>query len=111
MADNDYSLRFKGYEIETDIPYLNDDAEDQSVDVTLVLPSGERLVATFVTLEYLKAMRQLHRQTGDFCNGKYFTTSGMIEIEEISEENIRKTIDDLIEQESLHIIFDDVKKL
>ncbi len=89
--------KFEGYDFEIDIPDReNFNPLNQAVEVVLTTRTGERYSANFVTRAFVDYMFEKNKRTGECANGTYFCMPDRIDIEEIKDENVRKTIDDLI---------------
>lgn len=78
---------------------------DDNVDVEIKLDNGETYVATFFTLENIKKIFNRYEITGECANGLYLWSENMIIIENLSEEIVRKSIDDLIESGEVYTAF------
>lgn len=91
--------KFKDYEFKinwtSSEPY---DIENEAIDVRITTSSGEEYSANFTTLKFLDYVFEKNRRTGECSSGTYFCMPGMIIVEKLTEDNIKRTIDDLIDR-------------
>src|SRR3989344_783844 len=71
---------------------------DETVEVRLTTRDGQEYSANFTAKGFIDPMFEKNKRTGECAKGTYFCMPNMILVEEISEENVRKTIDDLIDR-------------
>lgn len=74
-----------------DIDVLND-----NVDVEIKLNNGRKFIATFFTIENIKSLLHHYQKTGECANGLYIWATDMIIVDRLTEDVIRKSIVDLI---------------
>ena len=77
------------------------DVYDDNMDVEIVLPTGERYAATFVTVENISSLFKKNRVTGECASGSYLWVADMIIVQRLEHEVIWVTIRDLMEQGEL----------
>ena len=80
-------------------------SNDSNCDVMVTLGDGRRFVGTFFTLTNIRTLMARYRGTGECARGSYFWASDMIIVDELSEETIRATVQDLIEEGELESAF------
>ncbi len=92
-----YQDRYKGYRFRfnwtSSEPF---DPRKETVEVRLTTKDGEESLANFTATGFIDYMFEKNKETGECVNGTYFCMPNMILVEEISERNVRATIDDLI---------------
>ncbi len=66
------------------------------VEVRLTTKDGQEYMTDFVALDFFRMIFEKNKTTKECANGTYFSRPNMIIVEEISEQNIKATIDDLI---------------
>jgi len=71
--------------------------DDYNVDVWIDYCS-KKYCFTFFTINNIKSLFIKNKKEGECKNGLYFTCPDMIILEELSIENIKNTIDGLIEE-------------
>jgi len=76
-----------------------------NVDVEVTFPDGRRFAATFFTLKNIQELMTHHASTGECLNGLYFWASDMVIIQDITETNIRKAIEDMISTGEFERVF------
>ena len=72
------------------------DPKNETVEVRLNTRDGEEYHANFTAKNFIDYMFKKNKRTGECAEGTYFCIPGMIIVEEINNQNIRGTIDDLI---------------
>lgn len=87
---NGYSFRFNWTSSE---PF---DQVNGTVEVILTTKNGQEYSVNFITRSFINYMFEKNKRTGECAKGTYFCMPNMILVEEISERNVRTTIDDLI---------------
>lgn len=87
----DYKYRINWDNSVRDTP-LEDVAE-----VRLTTKDNQKYYADFVAKDFIKYVFDKNKKTGECANGTYFCIPNMILVEKINEENVKKTIDSLIE--------------
>ncbi len=80
--------------------------KDDNVDVQVKFDNGDLYTATFFTLKNLQTLFNKYKKTGECSSGLYFYCSDMILVENMTIENIEKTISDLINEDELTSAFD-----
>jgi len=75
------------------------DPSDQNTDVFIRFENGEEYVASFFTIKNIVRMMSKNKVSGEQQNGSYFWSSDMVIVEEISEDCIRRTVEDLIKSQ------------
>lgn len=68
---------------------------DDNIDVWVFTEDGSRYSATFFTLKNIETLMERWRESEECAEGTYFWCVDAIIVREISEEVIRRTIDDL----------------
>ena len=72
------------------------DVNNDNTDVIVEFDSGDRWVASFFTYSNISKLVEKNKITGGRLNGKYFWSSDMILVDEVSRERIQEVIDYLI---------------
>lgn len=72
------------------------DPYNDNVDVQVTFPSGESFSAVFFTLQNIATLMKDYEKTGEGANGLYFWTSDMVIVQELTEQTICETIDNLL---------------
>lgn len=98
----DYSFRFDWTSSEPFNPV------NETVEVILTTRNGQEYSANFTAKGFIDYMFEKNKRTGECAKGTYFCMPNMILVEEISERNVRATIDDLIENLGIEIYFSKV---
>ena len=62
------------------------DVYDDNMDVEIVLPTGERYAATFVTVENISSLFKKNRVTGECASGSYLWVADMIIVQRLEHE-------------------------
>lgn len=82
------------------------DPENEMIDVRLQTLDGQEYFANFTTEKYIREAFEKNKRTGECASGTYFCMPGnMIILEKLTEEDVRKTIDNLIENEEVECYF------
>ena len=115
QADNDLERRiretFSGYSFEVRWPYARPlNPECGSVEVELTTKNGDKYLSNFVTLEYIRRISRKNKVTGECADGVYYWMPQMVVIERITPENIRKTIDYMIEHLEIDETFEKLEE-
>ena len=95
---NDYQLT-----IYTGIAPL--DPDNDNVDVQVTFPNGESFSAVFFTLQNIETLMKDYKKTGECANGLYFWASNMMIVQELTEQTICETIDNLLAEEEFESVF------
>jgi hypothetical protein len=74
------------------------DIENDVIDVRIKTKSREEYSANFTTLKFLGYLFEKNKRTGECLSGTYFCMPNMVVVEKLTEDNIRRTIDDLIDR-------------
>lgn len=72
------------------------DPKNETVEVRLTTKDGQEYHANFTARKFIDTMFEKNKRTGECAEGTYFCMPGMIILEEINDQNIRTTIDDLV---------------
>ena len=84
-------------------------ATDQiSTDVIVVFESGAKHVASFFSFKGLELLREQHRETGEYLQGKYFWAPRMLLVDDCSRENIEQVVLDLICEGDFMEVFQEI---
>ncbi len=81
------------------------DSDNDSVDVQVTFPNGERFSAVFFTIRNIEALMKHYKKTGECAGGLYFWASDMIIVESLTEKTICKTIDHLLAEDEFGYVF------
>ena len=82
------------------------DPENEMLDVKLQTCDGQEYMANFTTLKFLACVFEKNKRTGECASGTYFCMpDNIVILEKLTEEDVRKTIDDLIENEEVECYF------
>jgi len=71
------------------------DPKNSLVEVILILEDGQEYTSDFITRKKIEEVFEENKQTGYCADGTYYCRPNMIIVDEITEETIKKTIDDL----------------
>ncbi len=95
---DEYQDKYKGYSFRfnwtSSEPF---DPRRETVEVRLTTKDGEEYLANFTAKGFIDYIFKKNKKTGECVRGTYFCMPNMILVEEISEGNVRATIDDLID--------------
>ncbi|MEH7351265.1 hypothetical protein [Gottfriedia acidiceleris] len=75
------------------------DIYDENTDVKVIFEDGTEGVATFITYKKIMSLREKNKATGECLSGKYFWTSDMLLIEDISRETITDVVLQLLKDD------------
>lgn len=100
--------RFKDYKFRIDWTSSKPDPMRETVEVRLTTRDAQEYYANFTARGFIDYMFEKNTRTGECANGTYFCTPNMIIVEEISEQNVRATIDDLINNLEIEEYFKNV---
>ena len=81
------------------------DPDNDNVDVQVTFPNGESFSAVFFTLQNIATLMKHNKKTGECANGLYFWTSDMMIVQELTEETICETIDNLLAEKEFESVF------
>ncbi|MDP7006369.1 MAG: hypothetical protein QF718_09190 [Phycisphaerales bacterium] len=73
------------------------DPRNETVEVRLTTKDGQEYFTNFTAKNFIDYMFEKNKRTGECAKGAYFCMPNMILVEEISEKEVKATIDDLIE--------------
>ena len=96
---NDYQFRINWTSSE---PF---DSRKETVEVRLTTKDQVEYLANFTTISFIDYVFDKNKRTGECAEGTYFCMSNMILVEEINPESIKKTIDDLINNQEFELHF------
>ncbi len=99
IVNEKYTVTWVDYEEELD-PF------NSNLDIHVEFKDGARYVATFFTLKNIESLFQKNRRTGECSDGTYFWAADMIIVQEMTEENILRTVQQLIEDQEFERAFD-----
>ena len=98
---------FAGYTFEIVWYYsrpLNPECE--TVEILLTTRSGDMYMSNFATLHFIEKILKDYRTTGDCASGTYFSMPGLVILEKITPETVKKTIDALIDELDIEDYFE-----
>lgn len=81
------------------------DFHNDNTDVIVEFEDGTRWGATFFTYGNITKLVEKNKATGECLNGKYFWSSDMLLVDEISRKSIEEIIQHLIRQGEFYNIF------
>jgi hypothetical protein len=81
------------------------DIYNDNTDVTVEFEDNTRWVASFFTYSNINKIIEKNKATGECLNGKYFWSSDMLLVDEISRERIEEVIKHLIDNNEFCYIF------
>jgi hypothetical protein len=81
------------------------DINNDNTDVIVSFKDGSRWVASFFTYSNIEKLTQKNRKTGECMSGKYFWSSDMILVDEVSRKRIEEVIKHLIMENEFDRIF------
>lgn len=81
------------------------DVNNDNTDVIVTFDNNERWVASFFTYSNIGKLTKKNQKSGECLNGKYFWSSDMLLIDEVSRKNIEKVIEHLIRENEFKTIF------
>lgn len=81
------------------------DIHNDNTDVFVEFEDGERWGASFFTYSNINKLVEKNKITGECLNGKYFWSSDMILIDEVSRKRIEEVIAYLINEGEFNSIF------
>ena len=84
---------------------LSIDKMDDNVDVEIRYKDGRLFTASFFTIQNIKSLFEKNKMTGECGNGLYFFCYDMILVEELTVENVVKTIEELRKEGVLESAF------
>lgn len=81
------------------------DINNDNTDVIVEFDNGTRWIASFFTYSNISKLVEKNRSTGECLSGKYFWSSDMILVDEISRKRIEEVINHLISKGEFESIF------
>lgn len=66
-------------------------------DVEIEFRDGRRYCPTFFTLANIHVLMKQYKTTGECADGAYFWAAGMIVVEQLTPETVRKAIADMVD--------------
>ncbi|WP_234410368.1 hypothetical protein [Caldalkalibacillus mannanilyticus] len=76
---------------------------DNNTDVIVRFDDGSRWIASFFTYENLNTITKKNHNSGELLFGKYFWSSDMIFIDEISRQRIEEVIKELLDNHNVFV--------
>ena len=87
------------------------DPNNDNVDVQVTFPNGESFSAVFFTLQNIDTLMKRCKKTGECANGLYFWASDMLIVQELTEQTICATVDNLLAEEEFASGFQKTRNL
>lgn len=81
------------------------DIYSDNTDVIIEFDKGERWVASFFTYSNISKLVEENKKTGEYLGGKYFWSSDMVLVDEVSRERIEEIVKYLIRTGEFVTIF------
>lgn len=81
------------------------DIHNGNTDVIVEFVNEKRWIASFFTYSNISKLVEKNKSTGECLNGKYFWSSDMILVDEVSRERIQEVIQFLINEDEFEYIF------
>ncbi|MBM7868626.1 hypothetical protein JOC70_000095 [Clostridium pascui] len=81
------------------------DINNDNTDVIVEFHNGTRWIASFFTYSNISKLVEKNRRTGEYLRGKYFWSSNMVLVDEISRKRIEEVINYLINEDEFESIF------
>ena len=78
---------------------------NDNVDVQVTFPGGESFSAVFFTPQNITTLMKGYKKTGECANGLYFWTSDMLIVQELTEQAICETVDNLLAKKEFESVF------
>ncbi|WP_238918602.1 hypothetical protein [Clostridium sp. YIM B02555] len=100
MLNNDYDIWIEAEQWEDVLDVHND-----NTDVIVEFKNGARWGASFFTYSNISRLVEKNRVTGECLSGKYYWSSDMVLIDEISRKRIEEVINYLICEGKFEVIF------
>lgn len=92
-----YKSRFEGYSIDVQWPdCAKQDPNSEAVDIVVKIMDGSSYYSTFLTRKYIDYLFEKNKRTGECSGGIYFAMPRFVILEKLTDQNIRKVIDDII---------------
>jgi len=81
------------------------DINNDNTDVVVTFKDGSRWAASFFTYDNIEKLRQKNKETGECLKGKYFWSSNMILVDEVSRTRIEEVVGHLIKEYEFEQVF------
>ena len=81
------------------------DPNNDNVDVQVTFPNGESFSAVLFTLQNIDTLMKKYKKTGECADGLYFWASNMMIVQELTEQTLCETIDNLLAEEEFESVF------
>lgn len=81
------------------------DIFDDNTDVIVDFEDGSRWVASFFTYKNIKTLSIKNASTGENMDGKFFWSSDMVLVDEVSRIRIEQVIEYLVDMEEFEQVF------
>ncbi len=78
---------------------------DDNTDVKVKLDDGTEWVASFFTYKNIALLTEKNKGSGECLNGRYFWSTDMILVDEISRQRIEEVVAHLINEKRFEYIF------
>lgn len=72
--------------------------QDDHTDVIILFGNGSYYSASFFTFQNIWTLKEQNRQNGTFLKGSYFWVEGMILIDDLAINTVKKVINELLEE-------------
>jgi len=84
------------------------DFTNSNTDVIVFLSNGDKYIASFFTLKNIKNLLKKFKSEGQFLQGKYFWKKNLILVDNCSKKNVRRIVEDILEEGSIGEIFEKI---
>lgn len=84
---------------------FNCDISNDNTDVVVTFENNDRWMASFFTYNNIQKMVEKNKCTGECLNGKYFWSSDMILVDEVSRTRIEEVIEHLLNENDFECTF------
>lgn len=81
------------------------DIHNDNTDVIVTFEDGSQWVASFFTYSNIEKLTHKNKETGECMNGKYFWSSDMILVDEVSRKRIEEVVSYFIAEGEFEEIF------
>ena len=103
-----YRGRFSGYTSRINATSEPFDPENAYAEVRLTTRDGREYEALFMTRAYMDYLFDKNKKTGENASGIYLAIEDKIDVEKITNETIKITIDELIEKLRVESFFREI---
>ena len=79
---------------------------NDNLDVIVRFASGKEYAATFFTLANIEMIMKRYALSGECLRGKYFWSSSMIIVRDLTRKTIEETVEDLLESGEFEAVFE-----